>query len=200
MEAKDSINISNEHKEQWLLKLDDLLDGRTPLDQSFASEDDHNYGEAVTSKEVQSYIAGYIARKLRKIIKCSSCIDKLLMDQNRGRELDRNLVINRMNIYGGLLYASDELFILTKQLEECVLRAISKSKIHINIIDDIYEEMKKKKLQIVGCYNHTKDVTKKVVNTYIIIRSHFLATAENKRYDSARVKIRMHRKNAKLLT
>ncbi|XP_044589058.1 uncharacterized protein LOC123268196 [Cotesia glomerata] len=145
MEAKDSLKVSNECRELWLQKLDDLLDGDLPLEQSITSEEDHDYNEAVTSQEVQSYIAGYIVRKFKKIVKCNRCIETLQMDRDKGKELNRNDVVNKMDLYGGLLYASNEVFILTKQLEECVLRVISKSKINIDIIDDIYTEMAKKK-------------------------------------------------------
>lgn len=98
------------------------------------------------------------------------------------------------------MYASNELFKLTKQLEQCVLRTVSKRLVNFETIDQILEERKKKVFKTVGCLEHGKELTVKIIDIYIVRRAHFLAKSENKRYDISKTKTRMHRKNAKLLS
>lgn len=189
---------SNQERELWLQNIDAILEGAKPqMEGSSIDDEDHNY-EAVTSDAVQSYIAGYITRKLQKIVKCSNCKQNIRMNAVDGQRLQRNDVINKMDLYGGLMYASYELFELTKQLEKCVLRAMSKALTNVETVSQISHELKKENLIKVGCFDHEKELTVKVIDIYIVMRAHFLAKSENKRYDAAKMKTKMNRKNAKL--
>lgn len=136
-------------------------------------DDDHNYNEAVTSDAGQSYIAGYITRKMQKTVKCSDCLTTIRMNAVDGQRLQRNDVINKMDLYGGLMYASYELFELTKQLEKCVLRAVSKALTNIETISQISYELRKENIIKVGCFQHEKELTVKIIDVYIVMRAHF---------------------------
>ncbi|XP_063392810.1 uncharacterized protein LOC134678258 [Cydia fagiglandana] len=157
--AKDMVTGSNEAKQARLESLDHILDNGEPLIDGY---EDHDYNEAVTSDAVQSYIAGYIVRKLRKIVKCNNCLKLIQMSPNEGKMLMRNDVIDKMDLYGGLIYASDDLFNLTKMIEKCVLRAISKALTNMETISEITQELQKETLIKVGCADHSKQVSKKL--------------------------------------
>ncbi|KAK0159865.1 hypothetical protein PV327_010931 [Microctonus hyperodae] len=100
---------------------------------------------------------------------------------------------------GGLLFASNELFGLTKQLEKCVLRAISKNLTNLETISEISIALKKGVLLEVGCLEHENELSKKIIDIYIVMRAHFLAKSENKRYGDVKTKRKINRENAKLL-
>ncbi|XP_047984169.1 uncharacterized protein LOC125224761 isoform X2 [Leguminivora glycinivorella] len=201
LNAKDLVNNdSNQDKQMWLESLDNLLDNTEPLVDGSSTEKDHDYNVSVTSDAVQSYIAGYIVRKLRKILKCTNCVKLLQMRPSEGKLLVRSDVINKMDLYGGLIFPSDELFNLTKIIEQSVLRAISKTLTNMETISQITVELQKETFVKVGCVEHCKILTKKIIDMYVVMRAHFLAKYENKRYDAAKTKTKMNRKNAKLLS
>lgn len=141
-------------------------------------------------------IAGYSVRKLKRIIKCGNCLQVIQMSREAGKELECNDVICKMDLFGGLLFASNELFNLTKQLEKCVLRAVSKNFKNVDTISEISIELQKEIIVKVGCFEHENELTKKIIDIYIVMRAHFLAKSENKRYDAAKMKTKMNRKNA----
>ncbi|CAK1577983.1 unnamed protein product [Parnassius mnemosyne] len=117
--AQGILSSPNKDKEIWLQNIDIMVESSEPLLEGSLIDEYHDYNEAVTSDAVQSYIAGYIVRKLRKTTKCVNCLQALQMKAGDGRQLQRNDVINKMDLYGGLIYASNELFDLTKQLKKC---------------------------------------------------------------------------------
>ncbi|KAK0076674.1 hypothetical protein PV326_010593 [Microctonus aethiopoides] len=123
-----------------------MLESTEPILGGSSTDADHNYNEAETSDADQSYIAGYIVRKLKKTVKCVNCLQCIQISAEAGKELQRNDVICKMDLYGGLLFASNELFSLTKQLEMCVLRAISKNLTNLETISEISVELKKEVL------------------------------------------------------
>lgn len=131
LKTNDLMDNPNTARQEWLESIDSMLDNSLLMSVNSTHEDDHNYNEAATTEAVQSYIAGYSGRKLKKMLKCQGCLQALESKRNDGKLLARNDVLNKMDLYRGLFYASDELFLLTKQLEECVLRAVSKSLVNV---------------------------------------------------------------------
>ncbi|KAH0539957.1 hypothetical protein KQX54_010361 [Cotesia glomerata] len=78
IEAKHVLTTSDtQGKDSWLENIDETLQSPQPLDESSSIDVDHDYNQAVTSDAVQSYIAGYIVRKLRKTIKCQICLEAI---------------------------------------------------------------------------------------------------------------------------
>ena len=51
---------------------------------------------------------------------------------------------------------------------------------------------------MVGCAEHKKEATRKVIDFYIVMRGHFLSRSYNANNDASRQKARARRKNAKL--
>lgn len=80
------------------------------------------------------------------------------------------------------------------------MRTVGKALTNIETITQISQELKKVNFIKVGCIDHEKEVTVKIIDIYIVMRAHFLAKSENKRYESAKTKTKMNRKNAKLLS
>ena len=75
-----------------------MLSNVDPLTETPSADVDHTYNEAVTKDAVQSYIAGYLVRKLRKTVKCATCLETIQMSATEGRLLPRNDVINKMDL------------------------------------------------------------------------------------------------------
>ncbi|KAK0071363.1 hypothetical protein PV325_013047 [Microctonus aethiopoides] len=86
------------------------------------------------------------------------------MSAEAGKQLERNDVKCKMDLYGRLLFASNELFSLTKQLKKCVLRAISRNLTNLETISEISVELKKEILLTVGCFEHENILTKKIID------------------------------------
>lgn len=61
-------------------------------------------------------------------------------------------------------------------------------------------KLKKEIVLKIGCFQHENSLTAKVVDIYIVMRAHFLAKSENKRYEAAKIITKMNRKNAKSLS
>ncbi|XP_012267459.2 uncharacterized protein LOC105693038 [Athalia rosae] len=152
MKPDEVSSSSNQERESWLQNIDAILEGTEPQVERSSIVEDHDYNEAVTSDTVQPYIAGYITRKIHKIVKCTDCLTTIHMNAVDGQRVQRNDVIHKMNIYGGLMYPSYKLFELTKQLEECVLRAVSKALTNVETISQITHELNEETLIKVGCF------------------------------------------------
>ncbi|KAH0563640.1 hypothetical protein KQX54_003564 [Cotesia glomerata] len=101
VEAKEVLISSNKvTKDLWFQSIDDMLESTEPIIKGSSTNGDHDYNKAVTSDAVQSYIAGYIVRKLKKIIKCGNCLQVIQMIPEAGKELLRNDVICKMELFG----------------------------------------------------------------------------------------------------
>ncbi|KAH0561100.1 hypothetical protein KQX54_012980 [Cotesia glomerata] len=155
IEAKHVLTASDtQGKDSWLESIDEMLESPRPLDESSSTDIDHDYNQAVTSDVVQSYIAGYIVRKLRKTIKCEICLEAIETHAKVGKQLQRNDVINKMDLYGGLRFSSNQLFDPTKQLKNCVLRAVSKNLTDVETINGITMELRKEIVFKIECFQH----------------------------------------------
>ena len=92
------MTAAGQPRRQWFEKIDRILyegqfdheptrycaadhENTAPMTLSQASNhdplNDHPYNVTRTSDEVQTYIAGYVVRKMMRWLKCSECIDTL---------------------------------------------------------------------------------------------------------------------------
>ncbi|XP_066583711.1 uncharacterized protein [Prorops nasuta] len=206
---KTVLTTDKPSKDQWLQKLDQMLEGRLDLTDSNNNNDDvdkvtpnssvspaidHNYNNVSTSDEVQAYIAGYIVQKICRSSKCLPCSNSLRSSVSK----QRDKVVYLMS-HGSLCYASDNLFNLTKLLEKTVLDVVQSCGIKLDIfytILDKFEEIGN--VPSVGCQEHRKDLTMKVVHLYLVMRGHFLTKSFNTIHNEKIVRTKMLRKNCKL--
>lgn len=205
IKPKENLQGSS-NKIEWLRQLDNLIENGF-----IESEDndvfnysqtegmetliDHDYDVNVTSPYVLNYIAGYIVRKASRFTKCLECRSTLETKENR----EFNRFIDLMN-NGDLYYPSVKLEKLLTELECKILEVIGKLGIHINSLSLVLQEIKTiKKLHFIGCAEHTKYLTKKIAQYYIITRGHFIAKKYNTRIEERRKKTQMHRKMAKIV-
>lgn len=217
MQTRESIAIAGYSKEQWLKRIDNIIengcienlhDDDCPstviandhdYDSSQSISNDHmtthDYDVVSTSDEVQAYIAGYVARKVVRFTRCEDCINSVKTSE----PTNRDTVIDIMSHYGGLLYPSDQLFDLTKKLECIVLDIVGKLTVKINTLHQILDRVGNIDiLPYVGCEEHYKELTKKVLNFYIITRGHFLGKSFNQNNNARKIKSKSNRKISKL--
>ncbi|CAD6208015.1 GSCOCG00010290001-RA-CDS, partial [Cotesia congregata] len=82
---------------------------------------------------------------------------------------------------GALIYPSEKLFNLIKSLEEVVLMVVGTKTVKINTMFEILDDVSKRNISIfVGCDEHKKELTKKIINNFLIMRGHFLVKCFNK--------------------
>ena len=88
----------------------------------------HDYDVIQTSGAVQTYVTGFVARRIIRLTKCCLCIDTL----KNNDPSERNKVIDLMNRFGGLIHSSDKLIHLIEILERIVLEIVGKLTVKIN--------------------------------------------------------------------
>lgn len=96
MQTKDSLSIAQKPRNEWLAKLDDLVDGNCEGDPNNNFQNpllDHDYKIVRTSQEVEAYIAGYVVRKMRSSMKCQHCLATLMGMLQSKRMLEMSLSI-----------------------------------------------------------------------------------------------------------
>ena len=158
----------------------------------------HPYDVTRTSDEVQTYIAGYVVRKMMRWLKCSECIDTLQRQANEPSD-PRESLIEIAERYGGLLRPSGELYMLTKIIEGTVLDVVGKFNVKLDTLQTILDKLfEKRGLPMVGCAEHKKEATRKVIDFYIVMRGYFLSRSYKANNDASRQKARARRKSAKL--
>lgn len=75
---------------------------------------------------------------------------------------------------GGLLYPSAALYGLIRSLEEAFTHCFSMNRLHSESILDVMALLKNRKEKVVGCESHSRPLTNKVIDLYVITRLHFL--------------------------
>ncbi|XP_015118438.1 uncharacterized protein LOC107042082 [Diachasma alloeum] len=138
---------------------------------------DHNYTVQNTSDDIQSYVAGYIARKVLRYTKCKSCISHCRSSTPE----ERDVMIEELSL-GYLIYPSSNLFKLTKDIETIVQNIMSKTTVQCDTILNIAEAVhgEASNFVLIGCKEHCYALTGEVIYFYLTIRGHFLANFFNK--------------------
>lgn len=81
---------------------------------------------------------------------------------------------------GGLIYPSENLFLLIKKLED-VLAVVGTKTVKFNTMHQILEKISQRKtLPKLGCLEHTEELIVKIINYFIIMRGHFLVKLFNR--------------------
>ncbi|XP_044576596.1 integrator complex subunit 7 homolog isoform X2 [Cotesia glomerata] len=166
---------------------------KVPLN-SVDSRYEHDYDIAQTSNYVISYIAGYVARKIGRFSKCFDCTESMQSRVVTARDKFIELMDK-----GALIYPSEQLFNLIKSLEEVVLMVVGTKTVNVDTMFEILDDVSKRNISIfVGCDEHKKELTKKIINNFLIMRGHFLVKCFNKSATERKVKSKKSRKISKL--
>ncbi|XP_074096520.1 uncharacterized protein LOC141525790 [Cotesia typhae] len=158
---------------------------------------DHDYDVVKSSDEIVAYIAGYMVRKTSRYTKCFTCIETL-QSANKAAS-GRDKFIELMSD-GGLIFPSENLFLLIKSLEEDVLTIVGTKTIKCNTMHQILDRISlRKSLPTLGCPDHSKQLIMKIINYFIAMRGNFLAKLFNKNLNQRKLLTRKYRKTAKLM-
>ncbi|XP_053595398.1 integrator complex subunit 1 homolog [Microplitis demolitor] len=154
---------------------------------------DHDYDITHTSDHVVSYIAGFMARKVSRFTKCLDC--KEMLTASFPTERDR--LIEKMRD-GNLIYPSEALFLLIRQLEIQVLIVVGTKNFTSYTMFQILEKVSQlDDLPILGCEKHRKEFMIKIINNFIVMRGHFLTDFFNRNVNNRQIMTKRMRKFAK---
>lgn len=154
---------------------------------------DHDYDITQTSNYVIAYIAGFMARKVSRFTKCSDCT-KMLTSTN---PTDRDRMIEEMSD-GNLIFPSETLFMLIRQLENHVLTVVGTKNFTSNTMFPILQKISTiNDLPVLGCDEHRKQFMIKIINNFIVMRGHFLTDFFNRNINNRQIMTKRMRKYAK---
>lgn len=156
---------------------------------------DHDYGVVKTSAEAVSHFAGFVCFKVKeKFTKCKSCISSLRSDKPSVNDVFTAAVSS-----GNLIYPSTDLFELIRKIEAIFVDVVCKKGVYPTVLYDILRRISSEAetLNYIGCIQHQLNVTRKVLDLFVLIRGRFLVKAFNKYEDTAEVRTKELRKQSK---
>ncbi|XP_053596452.1 putative mediator of RNA polymerase II transcription subunit 24 [Microplitis demolitor] len=154
---------------------------------------DHDYDITHTSDHVVSYIAGFMARKFSRFTKCLDCKEML----TASFPTERDKLIEKMSD-GNLIYPSEALFLLIRQLEIQVLIVVGTKNFTSGTMFQILEKVSQlDELPILGCEKHRKEFMIKIIINFIVMRGHFLTDSFNHNVNNRQIMTKRMRKFAK---
>lgn len=130
-------------------------------------------------------------RKTNRYTKCFTGIE-ILQSTNKaasGRDKFIELISD-----GGLIFPSENLFLLIKSLEEDVLNIVGKKTIKCNTMHQIFDRISlKKSLPTLGCPDHSKQIIIKIIDSFIAMRGNFLTKLFNRNLNQRKLLTRKYR-------
>lgn len=202
---KDKADKKNSNEKPWLSELDKAIEegiNNEPADSETNQEilqncnEEHNYDVAKTSKEVVAHMAGWVAFRMKRFTMCAEC-RKSMITEDIGDE-EHYQFISYMS-KGNLCYPTKTLFKLIMQLEDKILHVVGTNDIHLETLIIIFKEISKMNdICLIGCKEHVKILTKKIIEFYVTIRGEFIAKSYNISRDERKQKTKKHRKLALL--
>lgn len=210
LNIKDITDIK-EREEQWIGRIDTILDKGTDIDilaYGVSILNDHDSHVCTTSDYLLTYIAGYVAGKGKRFCRnvdnnnnviCEECLKTLVLQPND--EIPERHKLIQMKTKGHLINPSVALFNLLSTLEKGIIETTKCEEIDANtlfvIMGLINEE--KDSITFVGCEKHNHEFTKNIVRFYLITQMFFLVKQANKNDYIEREKIKEKRKSSKLV-
>lgn len=154
------------------------IDGASSVLQSL-STDDSGYVVEKNDSRLIFYIAGYVARKFNKKSCCQECISSLAADKRESKGKQASRLVCHFD-RGGLLYPCDDLANLVSTLEEAFIFFFSTEQLHAFSAHDFMQFLAGFKLQRIGCEVHSKKLTAKVVQFFVLTWLHFFTKSLNR--------------------
>ena len=200
------ITDADERWEQWTGQIDTIIDKVGNCDGLLHAAtllEDHDYFKCTTSEYVLTYISGFVARKTSRFIlfggksPCEDCKSSLLL--NPSEKIPESHKLIQLKSYGYLKHPSKDLFRLISLLEQATLTAIANKDLNAETLYEITNAVESlPSTPLIGCKEHAKSVTYRVITFYLTMRMYFLCKQANKNDSVEKEKTRENRKLAKL--
>ncbi|GAB0094544.1 hypothetical protein DMENIID0001_098580 [Sergentomyia squamirostris] len=146
------------------------------------------------NERAQANIAGYIARRVVRFLKCQLCKATLV---NEGPTFERDDFILHTS-KGSLLYPSAKLYDLTWEIEKCLLEHTKDGVIEAFGIINVSKDLNwRTDLPRLGCEAH--DITQKTKQFYITCRAHQICRTSSRVHGTERQLTAASRKKSKLI-
>ncbi|KAJ8666196.1 hypothetical protein QAD02_007858 [Eretmocerus hayati] len=139
-------------------------------------ETDHEYERAETPSEAQSLFAGFIARKIDGFTLCPAC---RLSCRSENVHEDRDRAIALLT-RGSLIVPSDNLFALTKLLEDQLQKVIGNHSLNQDTVFQALYKVSQIKIPLIGCNDHAESLSKTVLQYYLVTRASQMAKVYNR--------------------
>lgn len=194
LSSKDT--TGNENKEEWEEVLKKIIERGEGNPQEYGVRHSHDYNVRTINNVAQAYFSGFIAHKIKNWTTCQQCILSVTKAQGN---LPRDVHINNLN-KGYLEYPSDSLFDLLATLEQAILQTIGEEQLNFYTFQHIINNIFSESITFVGCKEHAKSLTHKVIHYYAIQRTKILCKEHNKVYNDTRKEEQRLRKLSKLIT
>lgn len=189
-------NDANEARKQWNTALDEIVNKISNEDGTrVISQEDHDYDIKMTSDWALGYFTGFVTKHMKNWTSCEECVSTLM--NREPTDAARDALIIYLN-QGGLQYPSNHLFELLRLMEVTILETVGKENIHSATILHIAQNLGKKKIIFVGCDAHEVEVTRKIIEYFLISRMKILCKRYNQINDKIKQDIRCKRKSYKL--
>ncbi|KAK3914493.1 Transposable element P transposase [Frankliniella fusca] len=142
---------------------------------------DHAYYQSLTiDKSALKMFGGYVARKARKTSlakECEECFQSLIALPEQPLEEDDDSIHSRSRGY--LLTPSSKLTTILEKLALSVLEVFQSSHLHKDMIFEVAGQVKQKAHEEMGCWFHSRQLTKDIMSFYITARLIFACEVYN---------------------
>ena len=191
-------NVQNENKKQddWLENMDKMIDTGIIIDdgeevfeetetKDFSEnltddQDEHNYDVVKTCPEVIAHMAGYICFKMHRFTCCADCRKSMMTTDIKNIEENDNFKYIKLIDKGSLCYLSKNLFSLITKIEETILAVVGRKSMKLDTLIMVFEEVGKlNNIHLIGCKEHAKHLSKKIIQFFVTIRGEFIAKSYN---------------------
>lgn len=144
-----------------------------------AHSDHSGYVVEFSDSRLVYYMAGYVARKFGLKNACKECAS-CLMSSRTAAVHNINSTFTAHFDKGGLLYPCEKLEKLVSVLEDAFTMFFSKEKLHAFSVHDFVTLLHNIRFDTVGCEEHCKELTAKIMQFFVVTRLHFFTKALNK--------------------
>ncbi|GAB0088967.1 hypothetical protein DMENIID0001_034350 [Sergentomyia squamirostris] len=146
---------------------------------------------------VISHVCGYITKRIRSRKVCQECFDSLHDSSTENIQKPRN-EMTRLLSNGGLIYASDKMFDLGKEIDGLLSQIISE-KVEAFSIIHVMLAIEKLGITPVGCNAHSESFTSRVIQIFLCCRAKMLCKSYNKVNNKIRKQEVESRKRVKMI-
>ncbi|XP_065210669.1 uncharacterized protein LOC135838822 [Planococcus citri] len=158
-----------EKLDHWKFTLDRIIDNGDSLEDVIF--------EPLATNDAMQLFAGYVFKKIKKFVQCSSCLTTVL-----GEKSDRGIYFKIRDKYGVLHTPSNQLWALLQILENYVAEERDEGGMNCDMFFNIAYCIQEgdRKIILVGCEQHQAELTAKIVQYYITVRLFFLCSFVNR--------------------
>ncbi|XP_071576893.1 uncharacterized protein [Temnothorax nylanderi] len=173
----DNISKETTGKKEFLSILDSIIENSEINNCSIAKTSDaQELQEKNSAQYITAYMAGYIVHKSQKWTSCEDCLNSL--QSLHDADIEANQMIKLLSLRS-LKYPSQYLRNLVTEIEEIILTTVRDECFQADTFFHVCYALQEVKLPLVGCDMHNKELTKRLINFYLIMRANFMSKAHN---------------------